>query len=149
MGIIVNKYKVKLVKESARTYNIDKTIRSPRDAANVIRSIFDTATMTQEHLMMITLDTKNKVTGAFLVSIGTLNSAVTHPRDIFQRAILLNAAAIVISHNHPSGDPTPSPEDIQLTERMVKVGEVLGVSVLDHVIIGDDDYSSLKQEGHI
>ena len=81
------------------------------------------------------------------MSTGSLNSSIVHPREIFKRAVLQNAASIIICHNHPSGDPTPSQEDINTTKRIYDAGKILGIELLDHVIIGDNKYTSLKEKG--
>ena len=99
--------------------------------------------------MMLALDTKNKVIGIFEISRGSLNASIIHPRDIFQRAILVNAASVILVHNHPSGDPTPSPEDIALTKKLVEAGRVMDITVLDHVIVGEERFVSLKEQGQL
>lgn len=81
------------------------------------------------------------------LSMGSLNASIVHPREVFRAAIKRSSASIVCVHNHPSGDPTPSPEDIQLTHRLVEAGTIIGIEVLDHVIIGDQRFISLKEEG--
>ena len=78
-----------------------------------------------------------------------MNASIIHPRDIFQRAILVNAAAVILVHNHPSGDPTPSPEDIALTKKLVEAGRVMDITVLDHVIVREESYVSLKEQGQM
>ena len=98
-------------------------------------------------MWLITLDTKNNITGIFTVSTGSLNASIVHPREVFKRAVLQNAASIIICHNHPSGDPTPSQEDINTTKRIYDAGKILGIELLDHIIIGDNDYISLKERG--
>lgn len=101
----------------------------------------------REHFRIIILNTKNQVMGVELVSVGSLNSTVVHPREVFKTPLKRSAAAIILVHNHPSGDPTPSQEDIDLTRRLVEAGKVLGIGVLDHIIIGDNRYVSLKERG--
>ena len=88
------------------------------------------------------MDSKGKVVGVHEVSHGDLNSAPVHPREVFKRALLNNASSIIVSHNHPSGDPTPSDCDRILTERLVEAGKLIGIAVLDHIILGDDIYHS-------
>ena len=102
-----------------------------------------------ETAQMLALDTKNKVIGIFSLSIGSLNASIIHPRDVFQRAILSNAASVILVHNHPSGDPTPSPEDMELTRKLVEAGKMLDITVLDHVIVGEGAYISMKEHGNI
>ena len=93
------------------------------------------------------LSTKHRVIAYHEVSRGTLDATLVHPREVFKAALLANAAAIVLCHNHPSGEPTPSPDDLQLTRRLVGAGALLGVDVLDHVIVGDGRYYSFKESG--
>ena len=97
--------------------------------------------------MMFTLDTKNKIIGAFGVSRGALNSSLVHPREVFKRALLSNAASIMLAHNHPSGDPTPSSEDKATTKRLVEAGDIIGIRVLDHIIIGEDSFTNIGDMG--
>ena len=96
------------------------------------------------------LDTKNKVTGLFKVSQGSLNSSIVHPREVFKRALMQNSNSIILAHNHPSGDVTPSGEDISITRRLQEAGDILGIKVLDHLIIGAGGrYKSFKEDGII
>ena len=92
-----------------------------------------------EALVVMTLDTKNKVTSLTVVSLGSLNSSIVHPREVFKTAILANAATIILGHNHPSGRPEPSKKDIQITKRLRECGDILGIELIDHVIIGEDN----------
>lgn len=102
----------------------------------------------RENFVVLLLDTKNKVIGINTVSIGTLNSSLVHPREVFKPAILASAAALILAHNHPSGDPKPSREDIEVTKRLIEAGGLLGIQVLDHIIVGDYCVS-LKEQGYI
>lgn len=115
----------------------------------VVNQIFDLENMSSEHFVMVCMDTKNKIAGAHIISIGSLDSAIVHPREVFKAALLNNAGAIILAHNHPSGDPEPSKDDIETTQRLVTAGTIMGVKVLDHVIIGDGRYTSLKEQGII
>jgi len=101
----------------------------------------------REHFWALCLDGKNRLLGVNLVSIGCLTSAMAHPREVFKPVFLVGAAAVILVHNHPSGDPTPSREDRETTQRLKDVGELIGVSVLDHIIIGDGRYTSFADEG--
>lgn len=103
----------------------------------------------KEHFRVILLDTKNQIIGKEEISIGTLNASIVHPRDVFKIAIKRNANSIILVHNHPSGDPTPSKEDINITNRLTDVGELVGIKVLDHIIIGDSCYISFKEKNII
>lgn len=100
-----------------------------------------------EAFTVIPLDTKNRVLDIIEISKGTLNCCVVHPRDVFKVAIRRNANSIIVSHNHPSGDPTPSGEDISITKRLVEAGDIIGIKVLDHIIIGNETFTSLKDKG--
>ena len=99
----------------------------------------------QEHLKAAYLDIKNRLMDQRTISIGTLDSSIIHPRDIFRHAVDLPCAAIILVHNHPAGDPTPSEEDVLVTKRVIKAGEIMGIPILDHIIIGDGRYISLKE----
>lgn len=102
----------------------------------------------REHFAALLLDTKNQLIGVTTVSVGDLSSALVHPREVFKPAILANAASIILAHNHPSGDPQPSPEDCQVTRRLQEAGQILGIEVLDHVVIGDASrWASLREKG--
>jgi DNA repair protein RadC len=98
----------------------------------------------QEQLGVISLDSKNRIISSDIISVGTVNETLIHPREVFRRAVLRNAVAIILVHNHPSGDPTPSTDDIRVTERLVDAGNNIGVPVLDHLILSDGGYASLK-----
>jgi DNA repair protein RadC len=138
---------LKVVKETSGRYDVRKKIQSPNDIFNIAQNVIYANEYAEENLWLITLDTKNNITGIFTVSTGSLNSSIVHPREIFKRAVLQNAASIIICHNHPSGDPTPSQEDINTTKRIYDAGKILGIELLDHVIIGDNKYTSLKEKG--
>jgi len=99
----------------------------------------------REKFIALHLNSKNKVISYEIVSIGTLNSSLVHPREVFKAAILANAASIIICHNHPSGDPDPSKEDLSLTQRLVDAGKLLGIEILDHIVFGASNYCSLKE----
>jgi DNA repair protein RadC len=102
----------------------------------------------KEHFWALALNIKNRLLKVIEVSVGSLNASIVHPRELFKDAVRVSAASVVVVHNHPSGDPSPSGADIQLTRRLVKAGDVLGIDVLDHVIIGDDgDHASMRELG--
>ena len=102
-----------------------------------------------EHFMLVLLNTKNRVIGLKQISEGSLNSSVVHPREVFAPAVAQHAAAILVGHNHPSGDPEPSREDKELTAVLVKTGNILGIPLIDHIIIGDGIYYSFKEHGYL
>jgi DNA repair protein RadC len=102
----------------------------------------------REHFWMLALNTKNRLLRIVEVSVGSLNASIVHPRELFKEAVRLSAASVVVVHNHPSGDPTPSGADLQLTRRLVRAGEVLGIDLVDHVVIGDGgSYASVRDMG--
>ncbi|MGZ4111273.1 MAG: RadC family protein [Tumebacillaceae bacterium] len=101
----------------------------------------------REHFIVLHLDSKNRLIGEEIVSIGTLDASIVHPREIFKTALKRSAASIICLHNHPSGDPTPSFEDVEVTGRLVEAGQLLGVEVLDHIVIGENCFLSMKEKG--
>ncbi len=120
-------------------------IHTPADAARLVMS--EMRYLDREHLRVILLNTRNAVIGVEGISVGTLSASLAHPRECFKEAIRQSAAAVIFVHNHPSGDPTPSPEDIALTRQLAEAGRLLGIEVLDHVIVGDGVFVSLKERG--
>ena len=147
--ITINIYTLKQFKEKGARYDLDnKVVRSPNDAYRIIEMVLDLEHEATEKFGILTLNTKNAIAGVHVLSIGSLNSAIVHPREVFKAAILNNAASLICFHNHPSGNPEPSQEDISLTRRLVEAGEILGIEVLDHIIIGDEGrFISLKEQG--
>ncbi|MCJ7566670.1 MAG: DNA repair protein RadC [Anaerolineales bacterium] len=120
-------------------------IQSPQDAANLV--LYEMGALEQEHLRVLLLDTRNQVIQVVEVYRGSLNSSVIRVGEIFREAVRRNAAAIIVAHNHPSGDPTPSPEDVAVTRAIVEAGKLLDIEVLDHLVIGKNRYISLKSKG--
>lgn len=130
---------------SYKSCNEFKRISSPKDVANMLYG--EMGTINQEVLKLIILNTKNEVVKIKDVFKGSLNSSLVHPREIFNEAISSSAASIIICHNHPSGDPTPSSEDIKVTTRINQSGDIIGIKLIDHIIIGRNNYVSLKEKG--
>jgi DNA repair protein RadC len=120
-------------------------IRSPSDAANLLLS--EMQTLEQEHLVTVILNTRNRVLAVHTVYIGSLNTSVVRVGELFREAIRRNAAAILVAHNHPSGDPAPSPEDVAVTRQIVEAGKLMDIDVLDHLVIGRGRFVSLKERG--
>src|SRR6056297_2091602 len=146
----IQKFSLRVVKENGGRYDIDKTINNPIAARNLFIEVAELDKRSEEVFVMATIDVRNKVTGLFEVSTGTLNSSLVTPREVFKRAILQNAAGIVLGHNHPSGNIDASSDDINITKKLVKSGKILGVNVVDHIIVGNEgNYSSMKEENHI
>jgi len=124
-----------------------KSITSPNDIARLVMK--EMVFLKQEVLKLIMLDTKNNIIGIKDVFKGSLNSSIVHPREIFKEALKKSSSSIIICHNHPSGDPTPSKEDINITIRLKECGNIMGIDLLDHLIIGKNQYVSLKEKGII
>lgn len=103
----------------------------------------------QEHFVVLYLNSKNEIIHQQTVFVGSLNCSIVHPREIFREGVKRSAASIICAHNHPSGNTNPSPEDIDVTRRLINAGEIMGIECLDHVIIGDHQFISLKEKGYI
>lgn len=122
-------------------------IRSPEDCANYCMN--EMRFLSQEHFVCLYLNTKNQVLHKQTIFIGSLNASIVHPREVYKEAFRRSAASIICLHNHPSGDPQPSREDIEVTKRLVECGKIIGIELLDHVIIGDQKFISLKEKGYL
>ena len=125
--------------------NENKTIHSPQDAANLVK--FEMSALEQEELRVMLLDTRNRVMDTVTIYRGSLNSSQVRVGELFKAAIRRNAASIIVIHNHPSGDPTPSPDDVAVTRAIVQAGKLLDIDVLDHMVIGQGRWVSLKERG--
>jgi DNA repair protein RadC len=149
MRLMVNiqKFSLRIVKESGGRYDIDKYVRNPFQARDLFVEVVELDRRAEEVFAIATLDVKNKVTGVFEVSTGTLTSSLVTPREVFKRAILQNAAGIVLAHNHPSGVADASSDDISITKKLQKAGKIMGINVVDHIIIGSrDNFISMQEE---
>ena len=122
-------------------------LATPGDAARYLLPRFGTADVEQAGVLL--LDARHRVLHARVLTRGTADATPMHPRDVFREAALAAAAAVVLFHNHPSGDPTPSADDVALTQRMIEAGEVMGIAVLDHLVLGDTSYCSLRELGKL
>ena len=142
----INIVSIKMIKEASFLYQT-RTISSPKDAYEMIKEQLEG--LDREQFIIACLNTKNEPTNITVVSVGSLNKAIVHPREVFKTAILSNAASVMAFHNHPSGETTPSQQDIQLTNRLYEAGELLGIKLLDHLIIGDGTFTSLKEKGYL
>lgn len=129
------------------TFEDRYVIRSPEDGANYVME--EMRFLTQEHFVALYLNTKNQVIHKQTVFIGSLNASIVHPREVFKEAFKRSAASLICIHNHPSGDPTPSREDIEVTKRLSECGKMLGIELLDHLIIGEQKFVSLKEKGYL
>jgi DNA repair protein RadC len=119
-----------------------RILRSPEDVVAEVRS--QLKGKKKEHFLVLCLDTRNRLTNRRLVSMGSLDTNIVHPREVFKEAVSSCAASVIFAHNHPSGDPEPSKEDIELTKRLARAGEIVGIDVLDHIIVCDEGFISLK-----
>ncbi|WP_181349960.1 DNA repair protein RadC [Thalassobacillus sp. CUG 92003] len=122
-------------------------IRSPEEGADFVME--EMRDLQQEHFICLFLNTKNQVLHRQTIFIGSLNASIVHPREIYKEAVKRSAASIICAHNHPSGDPTPSQEDIHVTRRLTECGKMLGIEMLDHIVIGDRKFVSLKEKGYL
>lgn len=154
----VIRYKTKLTdnsravleKECSVNYpELDRKMNSPEKIVKLARDYLHIHEETEEYLYMFCMNTKLELIGVFELSHGNVNSSVFSVREIFQKALLANAVSIILLHNHPSGDCTPSRQDIEATKRAVEAGNILGVDVLDHLIVGRPLYTSLKEKGYL
>ncbi len=142
----VTRYRLLMVKDGSITTTWDRQVRQSKDVADLMAPLV--ANLDREHFWVLLLNGKNVVGGLNLVSIGSLTAALVHPREVFVGALLGKAASIVLVHNHPSGDPTPSAEDLALTKRLCEVGDLVGIKVLDHIVLGEGrSFRSLADEG--
>ena len=141
----INFYTLKMVKEDSVLYEVP-VIKSPTEVYQAAKQLLALHEEPEEHFCILCLNAKNKIIGVHTISIGSLNAAIVHPREVFKAAMLNNASSIICLHNHPSGDPEPSWDDIETTRRLVEAGEIIGINVLDHVIIGEQRYSSMKEK---
>ncbi len=135
------------IREITYTYETRPRIHSPEDVSNIVKPLISDPN--KEHFITLYLNTKNGILIQEITSIGSLNANIVHPREVFRTACKVSAAHIIVAHNHPSGDPTPSTEDIELTKKLVEAGKLLGIDVLDHIIIGYDRNYTFRESGAI
>jgi DNA repair protein RadC len=140
-------YRVQLVRDGSQPAE-RKKVTQAAVAAEILWQVLEGAD--REHVVVLLLDTQNQILGLHTVTVGTLDASLVHPREIFKAGILANAASILLAHNHPSGDPTPSAEDRAVTRLLVDAGVTLGIEVLDHVVLGDRPrYHSFREAGQM
>ncbi|KAF5084808.1 hypothetical protein DSECCO2_74040 [anaerobic digester metagenome] len=143
----INVISLKIVKEGSILYDL-RRLSTPSEAADLGKRFLED--LDREQVIVCCMDNKNQPVSINVVSVGTLNSSLVHPREVFKTAILSNAANIILFHNHPSGDPEPSQEDIDITTRIKDAGKILGIELLDHIIIGSEEsFCSLKERNII
>lgn len=145
--MVVRQYE--LVRESVKDWKYNAKIENDNGVADFLKNCMKIGNKDRECFIVISLNAKGNVTGVAVESTGCLTSSIVHPREIFKQAILSNACSVILAHNHPSGDVTPSADDIQTTGRLEKAGEILGIRVLDHVIVGGESHYSFKKGGLI
>jgi len=142
----VSRYRLLIVKDGSVPTTWDRQLRQSHDVADLMRSVV--AGLDREAFFVVLVDGKNRVSGINLVSLGSLTAALVHPREVFKAAIAGSSAALILVHNHPSGDPTPSQEDLALSRRLCEVGDLVGIKVLDHIVLGENNsFRSLADEG--
>lgn len=141
------RYRISLVREPGSVYVTSRPLRNAHDAFNVGKRLMEDTD--RELFFVLCLDNAHKIIGVNLVSSGSVTSALVHPRESYKAAVLLNAANVIFLHNHPSGNPQPSAQDADLTERLVFTGAILGIDVRDHIICGTDTYYSFGESGLI
>lgn len=145
MAIRVPVVKIQMVRERTMPYEESALISSPDEAVQLIRAYLGDAD--REHFVVLMLSTKHRVNAIHTVSVGSINATIVHPREVLKVAILSNAAAIVVGHNHPSGDPKPSEEDLSITERLLQACRIMGIELLDHVVLGENRHISFRESG--
>lgn len=142
--------KAVLEKELSVNYpELDRKMNGPEKVVRLAKEFLHLDDQTEEYLYMICMNSKLELTSVFEISHGNVNSSIIGAREIFQKALLANAVSIILMHNHPSGDSTPSREDIEMTKRIVEAGRVVGVELVDHIIIGRPMFTSLKEKGYM
>ncbi len=149
MAAIFKKYDVRLVQEYSGLYDMDKKIRSSTQAADICRQLYDMHELSYEKMVMLTLNTRLEVVGCFEVSRGTVNESMIYPREIATRALLTNAKAVILAHNHPCGTPKPSRPDIDTTKKVKDALTLLGINLLDHIIVAHNKTYSMADHGLI
>ena len=140
-------YELKVIRERRPGTSPRRVVRNAQTIYELFQPRFTRAD--REEFLVVPLDVKHAILGFHVVSVGSLTASLVHAREVFKVAILANAAALVFVHNHPSGDPTPSSQDIALTKRLVEVGDLVGITVLDHIVMGDNRYVSFVEDGYM
>ena len=139
---------LRVVREEREFYGInDSVIKNPLGAAIAVNEVYELNQQPEEMFVAFYFSTKHKIEACHIISKGSLNASIVHPREVFKPALLHNASAVMVFHNHPSGDPTPSQEDVNITKRLKEAGELLGISLLDHIIIAGSLHHSLREGG--
>jgi DNA repair protein RadC len=143
MGMILREAEV--VYRPGKRIDAPRKVRSSYDASEVLKG-YGLADKTQEHFVVLYLNSKHMILGVQTVAMGSLNEVTVHPREVFRGAIMAGAAAVIIAHNHPSGDTDPSTDDMRITQRMIEVGKLVGIPVLDHIVVGEPRHYSFAED---
>jgi len=146
MAYRLKTFRVQFVAEPAE-FPAGSPCRSSEDVQRVARSIYETLDADKEHFVLLAMNNKNRVNGFKVISTGSLTASLVRPREVWRAALHLCAAAVVFVHNHPSGEPAPSPEDQEITRRLKETGDLLGIRVLDHVVLGSTRFYSFSDQG--
>ena len=143
----VDRITIRVVREGRQEVR-ERGIHTPATAAFIVSDLLEGSD--REHVIALILNTKNRIIGVNVVSIGSVNECIVSPREVFKPALILGATAVLLVHNHPSGDATPSPEDYAVTERLKNAGTILGIELIDHVVIGrPGEYTSIRESGRL
>ena len=147
---LFRKSHLQVIKDTGVYLSVNNKVSRPQDIINMVSALFPEINYgVEERFIVLFLDTKNTYLNGEVVSIGSLNASIVHPREVFKRALLYNSASIVCVHNHPSGVTTPSKEDDSITQRLDEAGRLLGIPVIDHIIVGDNNYYSFKEDNKL
>jgi DNA repair protein RadC len=146
MAYRLKTFQVQFVAEPTE-FSAGSPCRASNDAERIARSIYQRLDADKEHFLLLTLNNKNRVNGFKVVSTGSLTASLVHPREVWRAALHLCAAAVIFVHNHPSGEPTPSQEDQEITRHLKETGDILGIRVLDHVVLGQERFFSFSDRG--
>ena len=149
MAAIFKKYDVRLVQEKSGRYDLEKTITSSIQAAEICKKLYDMHELSYEKMIMLTLNTRHQVVGCFEVARGTVDESMIYPREIATRALLTNARAVILAHNHPAGTPSPSRTDIDVTKKVKDILTMLNINLLDHIIVAHYNTYSMAENGQI
>lgn len=149
MAAIFKKYDVRLVQEHSGLYDLDKKITSSTQAAEICKKLYDMNNLSYEKMVMLTLNTNHQVVGCFEVARGTVDESAIYPREITTRALLTNAKAVILAHNHPSGTPSPSSADIIVTQKVKDILTLLNINLLDHIIVAHYNTYSMADNGQL
>ena len=139
------KYELQMIKNTVKETEEKYYASDPESVFEFLVDICNMDKLPKEHFVELAISSKGEIIGYSVISVGDISSSIVHPREVFQFAILSNAAVIIVAHNHPSGDPTPSEEDIKVTKRLTECSKIMGIKLVDHVIVGDNNYYSFMK----